>query len=78
MCTSFRLPIAWNTMLAPALLGEKITLLDYLGTFLILGGTTLVAVGGDKSDTNYSYDDLLSLYNSRFSGVPKYSRTHLA
>ena len=55
-----------NLFFASMWLGETLTRKDLVGTFMIIGGATLVALSygllGNPTETTYTLDQLLSLY----------------
>lgn len=57
------LAIVFNTFMAPAVLGEKLSKEDWYGAMVIFGGAILVGVGADRSEQDFDPEDIDALYS---------------
>eukprot|EP00928_Gymnodinium_smaydae_P006391 TRINITY_DN12257_c0_g2_i2.p1 TRINITY_DN12257_c0_g2~~TRINITY_DN12257_c0_g2_i2.p1 ORF type:complete len:549 (+),score=62.63 TRINITY_DN12257_c0_g2_i2:61-1647(+) len=64
-CFSFSAAMLFNTLLAPIVLREKLTLLHGAGVALLCAGGTLVSVVASHGDQNYSWSDLCAYAHSK-------------
>ena len=52
----------WSALLAPPILGEKLSKGDVLGGISIVVGVVIIALSAATTDIEYTFDDLLALY----------------